>query len=118
MAITWPANTGFPQQFLAGSVSGGPENNVRRTETDAGKIRQEKINEQPRETYHGDLVFESEDLYETFITFWQQNCAREFEWTHPIKPSQAANCRFVGPPVDRPSTTWFHRVTITVEINP
>lgn len=119
MPISWPSNTAtFPQQFLSGSVSGGPDNNVRRTQTDGGKIRQEKINENPTETYHGDLVFETEDDYETFITFWKQNCAREFEWTHPHIPTQAATCRFVGPPVDHPSTTWFHRVSIAVEVVP
>lgn len=120
--ITWPASpSNFPQYFLQGSVTGGPEDNTIRTQVAVGRQRVRQRYATPTQKFSGALLFPDQTAFQAFENFFYttlSNGTAEFDWVHPLKPSVAATLRFVGQFTAQPQTNAVIRVTCNVEVLP
>lgn len=121
-SLNWPiAPSDFPQFFLVGSVTGGPDDATIRTQVSQGRERTRSKYAKPTKRFNGALLFPSQAAFAAFETFFEttlSNGTAEFDWVHPSKPLTAATLRFVGPYSAQPVTDTIIRVTVTVEILP
>lgn len=122
MAISWPdavTYPGFPQYFLVGSVDGGPEDVVLRTNVDQGVPRVRSRYKNANGLFSGTLLFPTRALYQVFKTFWKttlNNGTATFTWWDPEDPTSLVTMRFEGPYKDSPQTDQIRRVQVNVRV--
>ncbi|RTL42744.1 MAG: hypothetical protein EKK48_12225 [Candidatus Melainabacteria bacterium] len=113
--------------FLQGSVTEQPQDNVRRTDNDAGPQKTRRRYTAKVNTFNGQLFLNGAEK-KTLKLFFDNECADgavPFTWIHPFEGTPVS-MRLVGTPqfqhvsgsINQGARSMFFRCSLTVEILP